>query len=277
MPPIGNPAGVDVSRLRIGFYSDDGTFKPAPAVARAVKEAAQLLESQGATVVPWTPPDAGEALNLFYGIMTADGGQGLREVLGSNKRDPRIADMVAAAGSSRRKIGFLKFLLGLMGQASTRAFIENYGYRDTWHYWKLVEAQADYRKRFRDALDKTGGGPLEVLICPAFALPAMSHGASRDLVLAGAYTALYNVLGYPTGIIPFTKVRPDEEIGRAPSKDKMLMAAYKTEAGSAGLPVGVQVVARPWQEHHALAVMAAIEQVQSRQPDYPVTPVNMAS
>jgi fatty acid amide hydrolase len=182
---------------------------------------------------------------------------------------------VGAAASSRRKIGFLKLLLGLIGQPSTRAFIDNYGYRDTAHYWKLVEAQLDYRQRFREALDKTDARSLDLLICPAFALPALTHGASRDLVLAGAYTALYNVLGYPTGLVPFTKVRDDEEIGRAPSKDKVEQAAYKTELGSAGLPVGVQIVARPWQEHQALAAMSVIERVQSQKPDYPVTPVNV--
>ena len=32
----------------------------------------------------------------------------------------------------------------------------------------------------------------------------------------------------------------------------------------AGLPVGVQVVARPWREHVALAAMAAIEAVRAR-------------
>jgi len=35
-------------------------------------------------------------------------------------------------------------------------------------------------------------------------------------------------------------------------------AAYETEVGSAGLPVGVQVVARPWREHVALAAIKAI-------------------
>jgi fatty acid amide hydrolase len=35
--------------------------------------------------------------------------------------------------------------------------------------------------------------------------------------------------------------------------------ALQVEQGSAGLPVGVQVVARPWMEHIALAAMAAVE------------------
>ena len=49
----------------------------------------------------------------------------------------------------------------------------------------------------------------------------------------------------------------------------MEQAALKVELGSAGLPVGVQVVARPWREHVALAAMRAIEEVVRARSDYP--------
>lgn len=42
--------------------------------------------------------------------------------------------------------------------------------------------------------------------------------------------------------------------------------------GSIGLPVRVQVVVRPWQEHLALAAMRSIEQVISKTADYPEMP-----
>jgi Asp-tRNA(Asn)/Glu-tRNA(Gln) amidotransferase A subunit family amidase len=45
------------------------------------------------------------------------------------------------------------------------------------------------------------------------------------------------------------------------------------ETESAGLPVGVQVVARPWREHVALAVMGAVEEWARQRPDFPLTPV----
>jgi fatty acid amide hydrolase len=116
--------------------------------------------------------------------------------------------------------------------------------------------------------------PFDVILCPACALPAITHGSSRDLALAGGYTALYNLLGYPTGIVPVTRVRPGEESGRRPSLDQMERTARKVELGSAGLPVCLQVVARPWREHVALAVMHAIEQVVCSRNDYPgVAPI----
>ena len=57
-----------------------------------------------------------------------------------------------------------------------------------------------------------------------------------------------------------SKVRDEEQLGRTASGDLINKVALKVEQGSAGLPVGVQVVARPWREHVALAAMQAIEQ-----------------
>jgi fatty acid amide hydrolase len=42
--------------------------------------------------------------------------------------------------------------------------------------------------------------------------------------------------------------------------------------GSAGLPVGAQVVARPWREHVALAAMRAIEEDARKRDDFPTRP-----
>jgi fatty acid amide hydrolase len=157
----------------------------------------------------------------------------------------------------------------MSGQPSLAGSIRDFGHHDTLHYWQLAEAQMEYQRRFAEALDSTDGGPFDVILCPACALPAFTHGSSRKLLLAGGYTALYNVLGYPTGIVPLTRVRSGEEVGRAPSRDVVEQAAHKVEFGSAGLPVGVQVVARPWREHVALAAMRAIEEVACKGEDYP--------
>lgn len=39
-----------------------------------------------------------------------------------------------------------------------------------------------------------------------------------------------------------------------------------------GLPVAVEVLARPWRDHVALAAMATIEAEARKQPDYPRRP-----
>jgi fatty acid amide hydrolase len=267
--PLGDPGTVDVSRLRVAYYVDDGTFKVAPSVGRAVLEAVGILRNFGAQVTAWSPPNVQHALDLFYGIMSADGARGLLRALGKNKRDPRIKTLLFMGQRSRPTLAAIEGLLRLLGQQGMTVSIRNFGHRDTQHYWQLVEAQMEYQRRFLDALDNDEGGPFDLILCPACALPAFTHGSTSNLILAGGYTALYNVLGYPTGIVPVTRVRSDEEVGRNPSRDIVEKTAREVELASSGLPVGVQVVARPWREHIALAAMRAIEEVVRARSDYP--------
>jgi fatty acid amide hydrolase len=270
--PLGDPRTVDISRLRVAYYTDDGTFTVAPAVRRAVREAADALRSQGAQVVAWSPPDVPYAMELYLGILTADGGRGLVEMLNGSKRDPRIAMLLMMGQRSRPTLNVLAGLLRLLGQRGMAASLGSFGYRDTHHYWDLVEAQLAYQRRFAQVLDSGEGGPFDLILGPACALPALRHGASRELTTIGGYTALYNLLGYPAGVVPFTRVRAGEETERAPSRDLVEQTAYRVEQGSEGLPIGVQVVARPWRDHVALAAMRAIEDAARRRDGFPMLP-----
>lgn len=242
---------VAPSRLRVAWFDDDGTFTPSPAVRRAVREAAAALEARGATVRRFTPPDVGRARDLFFGLLAADGFAGCRRALGRDARDPRVAQIEFAA----RHKWLVDVLLSLSGRGrSKREIVANYGRTDTDHYWQLVEATLDYRVQFERAV-----GDADVLLGPATALPAFRHGAAAELALAGAYTCLYNLLGWPAGVAPTTRVREGEESDRPPSRDKMDAAARETERGSTGLPVAVQLAARPWREDLVLSAMAALE------------------
>ena len=272
MPVLGDPASVSVSRLRIGYYTDDGTFGVSPAIRRAVTEAAGILAGQGAQVVEWAPPDVPHALDLFFGIVSADGGKTYARLLGRDKRDPRVASLLFAAGQSRPVVRILRGLLRMAGQNGTARMLGAFGHRDTYHYWHLVEQQIDYVNRFLRAMDEDPGGSLDVLICPVAPIVAFQHGAAKTLVTSGGYAPLYNVLGFPAGALPVTRVREGEESSGRRSLDAMQRAALRAERGSTGLPVAVQIVARPWQDHVALAVMKAVEQAARANADYPVVP-----
>jgi fatty acid amide hydrolase len=271
--PLHDYRGVDIGRLRVAVYTDDGTLAVAPAIKRGVMEAAEAMHKRGATVVEWTPPDAADAMAMVYAAFTADGGAWMRRLLGKDRPVPQIGKLL---GVLRLPYGGLSMLLKLMeslGQKGTVAGMRRSGHRDTHHYWQLVEAIEDNRARFAAALDSHPGGPIDAIISPVCALPAFAHGASTDLVTAGAYACLYNLLGYPAGVVPVTRVAENEQVGRGKSRDVVEKRALGVETGSAGLPVGVQVVARPWREHVALAVMGAIEESARQRPDFPLTPV----
>jgi Asp-tRNA(Asn)/Glu-tRNA(Gln) amidotransferase A subunit family amidase len=98
----------------------------------------------------------------------------------------------------------------------------------------------------RDELRRTFLAKMEtfpILICPVCAIPAFRHG-EREWTIGGrkieylkamAYSQWFNLLGNPAVVVP---------VGQSPD----------------GLPIGVQIVGRPWQEEAILAVAAKIEE-----------------
>lgn len=270
--PLGDVASVDVSKLRVAYYTDDGTLAVAPAVRRAVIEAAGMLAGRGAQVLEWRPPDVLHAVDIFYGLLSSDGGATLGAFMRGSQKDPRIAQLLTLASAPAPMLASVRGLLRATGQRRTLEIARNFGQRSTADYWRLVEAQMAYQKRFLHALESDDGGPFDVVICPACAVPAVPHGASKDLLTAGGYAVLYNLLGYPAGAVPVTRVAADEESPRKRSRDRVEQAARAAEQGSTGLPVGVQVVARPWRDHVALAAMRAIEEDARKRDDFPASP-----
>jgi Asp-tRNA(Asn)/Glu-tRNA(Gln) amidotransferase A subunit family amidase len=81
-----------------------------------------------------------------------------------------------------------------------------------------------------------------ILLCPAAAIPAFRHGERTwqidgktvHYLDAWSYTEFFNLLGNPAAVVP---------VGRSQE----------------GLPIGVQIVGRPWEEEQLLSVAAALE------------------
>jgi Asp-tRNA(Asn)/Glu-tRNA(Gln) amidotransferase A subunit family amidase len=85
-----------------------------------------------------------------------------------------------------------------------------------------------------------------ILLCPAAAVPAFRHG-ERSWTIDGqtvnyfdawSYTEWFNLLGNPAAVVP---------------------VSHSFASESEGLPIGVQIVGRPWEEEQVLSVAAALE------------------
>lgn len=243
--------------LRVGYYLDNGLFRPAPAIRRAVREAADALERRGAEVMPWQPPDVAEAFGLFVGILFADNLRYVRDLLRNEPIWTPLWPYLVLAQLPNVARDWLARLADLAGQRATARLLRAARSRTATGYWQLVEAQKRYRERFLAKLDEQR---CDVLLCPPDGLPALTHGASAYTVEAVSYTALYNLLGLPAGVVPWTAVGPNEESDRPDTLDFAQRVARDVERNSAGLPVGVQVVARHWREDLVLRVMEVLEQ-----------------
>lgn len=267
--PWPDSAEVTLKNLRVAVYTDDGYFPAAPALRRAVQEAAEALRSRGAQVEEWAPPHVSEALHLFFGLVTADGGVLYKRALQRDKPAPQIADLLSIGSLPRPLRHTIANLMKLGGQSRLPAVLHSIANRSALEYWELVEARTNYRQKFMAAMD---AGNYDVILCPPASLPALLHGSTATLPDFDSYARLYNLLGMPAGVVAATRVRAGEESDRVSSRDLVERTARATETGSAGLPVGVQVVGRHWREDVVLSVMTALEEHFSVLADYPSRP-----
>ena len=110
---------------------------------------------------------------------------------------------------------------------------------------------------------------LDVMIAPQVAIPAFKHGGASDLELCITYTYIWNVLGNPAGSVPVTRVREDEQTYTDKINDSMTKAAKEHMKGTAGLPVGIQLVGQLYQDELVLNVMKQLQE-QIKFSGYPI-------
>jgi len=261
---------VPIAGMRIAMYTDNGVFAVAPALRRAVAEAAAALESRGAYVEEWQPPDPVEAWITFLGILMADGFASAKRMIGRSPVLPYIR-LILLCGVFPRWLlsGAASPVLRMLGQQHLARNVRAMGYLSADDYWRLVDWRARFEARFLGALER---GRFDAIICPPAALPAVPHRVGAHVPDVLSYSALYNLLGMPAGVVPATRVRQDEETCRKPGSDWVEHKAIQCEKGSTGLPVGVQVAARHWREDIVLSVMHALEEHFRHLPDYPLFP-----
>jgi amidase len=75
----------------------------------------------------------------------------------------------------------------------------------------------------------------DAMLCPPCAFDALPHGISASNNPAFSYTFAYNMTGWPAAVVP-------------------------AGMSSRGLPLGIQIVGRPWREDVVLALARHIEQ-----------------
>jgi amidase len=142
------------------------------------------------------------------------------KLLGADGGDS-LREYLAAIGSSRVHPLLTGWLDKLEAYRTDLAGFQRY-----WAEWDRYRSEIACFLRRHDAI-----------VCPAYPQPALPHDAStQDANFQGfSYTMAYNLAGLP-GVV----VRCGES--------------------SSGLPIAVQILAKPWREDVALAIAARLEQ-----------------
>ena len=166
--PLRDPADVDLSSLRIAWYSDvDGYLAPDDDTRATLEAAVTALAERVTSVEPDTPPALAEYVDLWPRVGGGDGRAWVQRMLdkwGTTEESP-----------------FLKKGFDTIEPTSTD------------EYTKSLERQDQFRSEMLQFIQ-----PYDAIVAPVAARPAPEHGETYSKELRNMfYTGPYNITGWP--------------------------------------------------------------------------------
>ncbi|EIN06088.1 amidase [Punctularia strigosozonata HHB-11173 SS5] len=281
-------------KLKVGFWTDgnvlrserewvfrvlktisrtDGFAKASPACKRAVLEAVDALRRDGHECVEIAVPGGSEAMQLFMGLTSADGYRTVKSHLGPDKMESSLTLTLIGPtiwGWARQLIVWM--LRYVIGDEHYAQFVENGQTKRMDEYYRWNVRRDAYARRFYDEVWNKHG--LDGIVSPVQALPVLAHGQCKKLSGLAHATVLYNIVDCPVGVLPVTRVDPKRDAltpewtkARPGATGSALLEgmlyrdrrpAYDA-AKLAGMPVGVQLVGRRWEEENVVEMMKVLD------------------
>ncbi|CAD5207927.1 unnamed protein product [Bursaphelenchus okinawaensis] len=258
VPPVifNNEAYTSKKPLKIGVYVDDGWFTVTPAVERAVIETADILRKLGHTVVEFKPHDIFRAIELVIKATTFDNGKFLHDAILNDLPVDGYRNMIR---QSSMPVWIRKVVSKLISKISPRFSNLAKACHSDLTDLRLTNCgvetyQKEFSMRWRDA-------GLDCVLSPINVCPAMRHKDPYSLFSTVSYTILYNGLDYAGGTVPVTRVTQQDidNLKNYATSDSWYRWAKDSAQDTVGLPVGIQIVAPPYEEERALRVLGEIE------------------
>jgi amidase len=165
--PRANPDDVDLSKLRLAFYTNNGAATPTPEIIQTVTAVAKSLEGYVASITEDHPQRMEETWDLWTSLHVADGGYNVLEILEKAGTEQTSRSMVNPASEvTGREFGRRLRAMDLF-RSQMLGFMANY----------------------------------DVIICPTNANVAIKHDTLYEHFAGFSYTATYNLTGYPAAVV----------------------------------------------------------------------------
>lgn len=205
-PPVatGDPQAVDISRLKVAYFTDNGIVTPSRDIIEATLKAVSTLADLGAKVEEAKPQNIERTFELHWEpfFTLCDGGENVNEVLKSLP-DNKISPL-------RKQFNYDAKKYNLTSAQLNQRFAEIAKFKwDTYHFLNQYD----------------------LIICPPCATTAKLHGQCLKEVKDFTYTMSFNNTGSPAAVIPFAMSEDGLPIGVQIVanlwKDHVVLAAAK--------------------------------------------------
>lgn len=251
IPPLPwkNEVYQATSPLRIGVVADNAFWPISAANKRVCLQAGDALAAVGHEIVPFDLGDVRELCEIacFFLFSSAEGGIKLKE-------EPPLAQhghVVAVKLTPLWARGLLEWWYGRQFYSMVWKTLKDPHVR---LYYKTVNRVLQLRAAFNERIRSAG---IDALLVP-YPHPAFPHDMTPSLHYSSGYTIIPNLFDLPAGHVPIDVVKSEEQsyplVG-----DPNIDATAKVMQGAQGLPIGVQVVTRRYQEETCLRVMKSLE------------------
>lgn len=233
-----------VEGLMLGMPRQAITPDNHPAVAEALERAARVYESMGARIVEIDLPHTAHGIAAYYIVAPAEASSNLARYDGiryGRRATPADGESLFDLYCRTRAEGFgaevqRRIMLG--------TYVLSAGYYDAYYNTALK-----VRRRIKGDFDAAFGGGCHAILLPSSPTPAFRIGEKTSplsMYLEDVYTVGANLAGLPGITLPGGFAVADEADGSAGSV-------------RAQLPVGIQLIGRPWEEHTLLRIARMFE------------------
>jgi len=219
--PVLPPESVDLSRVKVYYFDNNGQVAPDQEIRRAVALAAGGLAGQGLAVEYWMPRGVEYSLNIWLAGLSQNQGPPFREHLGGGK----------PISLGKETLRFITRTGKITAPGLAAALIEAVTPLAQPMNKRFIQLAHDLQRRIEDKLGDNG-----VLLSPVFASVAPLHGRIAFKAFSAGYSGLINILEFPSTIIPVYH-RPD------------------------GMPASIQIVGGRFRDHLTLAVAGRLEKI----------------
>lgn len=289
-----NPLGMSKARgtpLRIGYVVGDGIYRTTPACYRAIHECVAALRNKDTEkqiqLVEIDPHKLQtlEVMRIFLRLLTADGYHNVTNYTGPDKIIAQLQLPIRLSRIPRWLSAIIVFFLRYIVRDPIYADLAAAAGRlSTAQHADVLERRERFVDRWNHAMWHDLA--LDAFIAPTQACPAVPHGgAIRNSAMAGS-TVLYNITKASVAVLPVLRVDASRDShrerdfqnasleqqkafgkwaadGRWRDTSKVCNFMLYREAYDAGkmhgLPVGVQVVTKPYAEEKAIGIMRLVD------------------
>lgn len=167
--PVGDPAKVELKKLRIAYYTNDGQNEPTAEIQQLVKDCVGMFKDLGCKVTQDMPPkmkELGDARQKFSGASDGDNMRRLLQKHGTTQASPglRLSGELLPSSEFTRWCEVMDAI-----KSEQLAWLEKY----------------------------------DLILCPANAKPPQKVPPEfvRPPNAGGGYTSQYNTTGWPAGVV----------------------------------------------------------------------------